>query len=144
MVGVRRSFAWGVVGSAALSLVCASASAQTVRQGTAQRIQSIEGVDTFRAYCAVCHGEQARGNGPAATALKKVPADLTGIAKRNNGKFSQTDVEAVIAGTQVLASHGSREMPIWGPVFQALAADPAFAKLRVANLIEYLRSIQTQ
>jgi mono/diheme cytochrome c family protein len=145
MAGTRHSFAWGVVGSAVLSLVCASAGAQTtIRQGTATRIQSIEGVDTFRAYCAVCHGEQAKGNGPAASALKKAPADLTGIAKRHNGKFSQSDVEAIILGNQVLASHGSREMPIWGPVFQALEADTSFAKLRVANLVEYLRTIQAQ
>jgi mono/diheme cytochrome c family protein len=142
MVAVVRSFSWGVAGSVALSLVCASAGAQTVRQGTAPRIQSIEGVDTFRAYCVVCHGEQAKGNGPAASALKKAPADLTTIAKRHGGKFSASDVEGVINGTQVMASHGSREMPIWGPVFQATSADPTFAKLRVSNLIDYLKSIQ--
>ena len=46
-------------------------------------------------------------------------------------------------GAQVMASHGSRDMPIWGPVFQALSTDDSFAKLRVSNLVEYLKSIQT-
>ncbi len=127
-----------------LSLTGARVDAQTIKQGTAPRIQSVEGVDTYKAYCAVCHGPQAKGNGPAATALKKVPADLTTIAKRNGGTFSASDVEAVIMGQQVMASHGSRDMPIWGPVFRSLASDPSFMKLRVQNLVDYLKSIQTQ
>jgi mono/diheme cytochrome c family protein len=118
--------------------------AQTVKQATAPRIQSVEGVDSYKAYCAVCHGPNAKGDGPAATALKKVPADLTTIAKRHGGKFSTTDVQAVIVGEQGVPSHGSRDMPIWGPVFKALASDDNFAKLRMANLVNYLESIQTK
>src|SRR5579864_166350 len=122
---------WVVCG--VLTLVAAVAGAQTVKQGTAPRIQSVQGVDSFKAYCQVCHGEQAKGDGPAATALKKVPADLTTIAKRHGGKFSATDVEATINGQGVMASHGTRDMPIWGPVFKAIAADDSVAKLRMAN-----------
>jgi mono/diheme cytochrome c family protein len=136
-----------VIGAAAFtiaSLLATATEAQTIKNGPAPRIQSVEGVDTYNAYCSVCHGPQARGNGPAATALKKAPADLTAIAKRNGGTFSASDVEGVINGTQVMASHGSMEMPIWGPVFQALATDNSFAKLRVTNLVGYLKSIQTQ
>jgi len=144
MAGARRSLIGGAIGFAVLSFVCSGADAQTVRQGTAPRIQSLEGVDSFKAYCAVCHGEQAKGNGPAAAALKKVPADLTGIAKRSGGKFSAADVESVILGTQAMASHGSRDMPIWGPVFRSLASDDSVMKLRVKNLVDYIKSIQTQ
>jgi mono/diheme cytochrome c family protein len=141
MKGTRLSFVCGIAGSALLSLMCTSVGAQTVKQGTAPRIQSVEGVDTFKAYCAVCHGAKAKGDGPAATALKKVPADLTGIARRHGGKFSTTDVEEMIVAKQI--EHGTREMPIWGPVFDALATDPSFAKLRMANLVAYLKTIQT-
>ena len=116
----------------------------TVKNATAPRIQSVQGGDTFKAYCVSCHGIQAKGDGPAAMALKKVPADLTTIAKRNGGKFSPSDVEGVIMGTNVMASHGSRDMPIWGPVFQSLAPDASVVKLRVANLVDYIKSIQTQ
>jgi mono/diheme cytochrome c family protein len=141
MVGLSQSFVWGVIGSSLLSLVCASAGAQTIQQGTAPRIQSIEGVDTYKALCAVCHGAQAKGNGPAAPALKKAPADLTGISRRHAGKFSDADVEEMIVAKQV--AHGTREMPIWGPVFDAMASDRTFSKLRMANLVAYLKSIQT-
>jgi mono/diheme cytochrome c family protein len=116
----------------------------TIKTATAPRVQSVEGVDTFKAYCTSCHGAQAKGDGPAAMALKKVPADLTTIAKRNGGKFSPADVEDVIMGTSVMAAHGSRDMPIWGPVFQTLAPDNSVVKLRVANLVGYIKSIQTQ
>ena len=143
MRNARRWIVCGAAGFMLLSLTGARVDAQTVMQGTAPRIQSVEGVDTYKTYCAVCHGPQAKGNGPAATALKKVPADLTTIAKRNGGKFSAADVEAVIMGQEVMASHGSRDMPIWGPVFNALASDPGFVKLRVSNLVDYLKSIQT-
>jgi mono/diheme cytochrome c family protein len=142
MAGARHSLVWGVLGSLVLALVSARVDAQTVKQGTARPLQSVEGADTFKAYCAVCHGEQAKGNGPAATALKKVPADLTTIAKRNSGKFSASDVEGVIMGTQVLTAHGSRDMPIWGPIFRSIATDDSFMKLRVSNLVGYLKSIQ--
>ena len=135
----------GATGFLMVALGGAPANAQTtIKNETAPRVQSVQGVDTFKAYCVSCHGVQAKGDGPAAMALKKVPADLTTIAKRNGGKFSASDVENIVMGTSVLASHGSRDMPIWGPVFQSLAPDASFAKLRVANLVEYIKSIQTQ
>ncbi|HZR25661.1 MAG TPA: c-type cytochrome [Vicinamibacterales bacterium] len=121
-------------------MASATVSAQKIERKPAQPIASVQGVDTFNAYCAVCHGKDAKGNGPAAKALAKVPADLTTIAKRH-GSFSQNDVETQILGQ--LVSHGTREMPIWGPVFSALnGADQSVAKLRLANLVGYLKSIQ--
>jgi mono/diheme cytochrome c family protein len=139
----RRLLSWAVVAGVALS-VPAAAGAQKIERKPAQPIASVEGVDTFRAYCAVCHGADAKGNGPAAKALSKAPADLTTIAKRH-GAFSQSDVESTILGSSEMISHGTREMPIWGPVFRAVSGnDPSFAKLRLANVVSYLKSIQTQ
>ena len=144
MTSARPWLVFGAGGLLMLALTATTANAQTIKHETAPRVQSVEGVDTFNAYCVSCHGARAKGDGPAAMALKKVPADLTTIAKRNGGKFSASDVESVILGTNVMASHGSRDMPIWGPVFQAYAPDQTFVKLRVANLVGYIKSIQTQ
>jgi mono/diheme cytochrome c family protein len=130
------------LGALVLLMTPARAGAQQIKQGPAPRIQSVEGVDSFKAYCSVCHGVDAKGNGPAAQALKKAPADLTAIAKRNGGTFSATDVEATITGAGVMISHGSRDMPIWGPVFRSLSPDDSFMKLRLSNLVTYLKSIQ--
>lgn len=143
MTTVRHGIVCMAAGFMMLSLTGGRADAQTVKRGVAPRISSVQGVDTYKAYCATCHGPLAKGDGPAATALKKAPADLTTIAKRHGGKFSATDVEAVIVGEQGLPSHGSRDMPIWGPVFQSLSPDNSVMKMRMSNLVTYLKSIQT-
>jgi len=142
MAGLR-SFGVAVAGSALL-LAASSAGAQTIKQGTAPRVQSVAGVDSYKAYCGVCHGTQGKGDGPAAAALKKAPADLTTIAKRHDGKFSPIDVERVITGVDTMNSHGTRDMPIWGPVFRSLAPNNETMKLRIANLVDYVKSIQVQ
>ena len=43
------------------------------------------GKEMFQAYCASCHGADAKGDGPAAAALKSKPANLTELAKNNGG-----------------------------------------------------------
>ena len=136
----------GAIGMLAFVFATAPAHAQTkIERTTAKPIASVQGVDTFKAYCASCHGPEAKGNGPAAKALTKAPADLTTIAKRHNGNVSTTDVEAVIRGTNEMISHGSRDMPIWGPVFDSINGnDKAVVQLRVTNLVSYLKSIQVK
>jgi mono/diheme cytochrome c family protein len=114
----------------------------TIRHEPAQRINSIQGKDTFAAYCAVCHGQNAKGNGPAAAALKMPPADLTTIAKRHNGRFSAVDVQAKIVGEQPVTAHGTSEMPIWGTIFRSLSGDRDVEMMRMKNLVAYLESIQ--
>lgn len=97
----------------------------------------------FRAYCASCHGADAKGNGPAAAALKTKVPDLTILSKNNGGEFPSAHVRKMIMGDDVVATHGSREMPIWGPVFHQIEWDVDRGYLRLENLVKYLESIQT-
>lgn len=106
-------------------------------------IRSVKGPDLFRAYCASCHGTDAKGNGPAAAALKPKVPDLTLLAKHNSGKFPEDRVRKTIMGDDALAAHGSREMPIWGPVFHQIEEDVDWGHVRLANLAQYLKSIQS-
>ena|SRR5579872_4976944 len=99
------------------------------------------GQEMFRAYCASCHGPDAKGAGPAASSLKKEPPDLTQLAK-HYGKFPVAMIESVIRGDQFVLSHGSREMPVWGEAFRATNTDANLVKLKVHNLALYLESIQ--
>ena len=39
--------------------------------------RGVSGQAVFAANCATCHGEDGRGNGPAATGLEPPPSDLT-------------------------------------------------------------------
>jgi mono/diheme cytochrome c family protein len=108
---------------------------------TPEYVSPTDGPAMFRAYCAVCHAEDGRGGGPAADALKKRPADLTQLTRRNEGKFPTLRVANMIQGSGVEAAHGSRDMPIWGNVFRSLN-DPGLVKMRVDNLTGYLESLQ--
>jgi len=103
-------------------------------------INSVAGAATFNAYCTVCHGPSGKGDGPAAKALAKPPADLTQLAKRNSGTFPAMAVKSMIEGENSPMAHVTRDMPMWGPVFKT--ADGTAAPLRVKNLVDYLERIQ--
>jgi mono/diheme cytochrome c family protein len=150
---MRRTF-WklGMALAATLCLsvvVVASPQTQTekptVKRVPAQPITSVDGKDNFEAYCAVCHGRAGKGDGPAAPAMKTPVADLTMLAKKHGGKFDAVAVKEMIKGAdREMPSHGSKDMPIWGPVFRSLSSDNNISELRVSNLVDYIKSIQAQ
>jgi mono/diheme cytochrome c family protein len=106
-------------------------------------IESLDGRILYESYCATCHGTDGTGGGPAATALKVPLPDLTLISKRNGGKFPTTRVQKIISGEEAVTSaHGSRQMPIWGPIFGQIAWDQDLGTLRIYNLTKYLESLQ--
>jgi mono/diheme cytochrome c family protein len=107
-----------------------------------QTISAVDGPTMFQEYCASCHGKQARGDGPAAAALKTVPADLTRISARNGGTFPVVKVRRYIEGLDEIAAHGNRDMPIWGQVLRGPASDRAAVQIRVENLTKYIESLQ--
>ncbi|HWQ53508.1 MAG TPA: cytochrome c [Bryobacteraceae bacterium] len=126
----------------AFLLVAAVACAGFAQQ--AGRPSPSSGPAMYRAYCASCHGVSGKGDGPAATALKRQPADLTALAGRHGGRFPSVRVFQSIEGDASIAAHGSREMPVWGAVFRQIGgSDEAAVKLRVRNLVRYIESIQT-
>ncbi len=116
------------------------------QSGSAQQPQfvilSTSGRDLFEFYCASCHGRDAKGNGPVAAALKMPPSDLTAIAQRSGGTFSKARVEAFVTGESRVPAHGSTEMPVWGPIFRGLDTRDAMNKVRIANIVGYIESIQ--
>jgi mono/diheme cytochrome c family protein len=105
-------------------------------------IYSVKGPDLFRAHCAACHGEDGRGRGPLASVLKTKVPDLTVLAKNDGGDFPTALVRKIIVGEDVLISHGSREMPIWGPISHQIESDQDWGNVRLENLVKYLQSIQ--
>ena len=101
------------------------------------------GKEMFQSYCAVCHGKDAKGDGPAASALKVPPPNLTELAKKNGGKFPSAHVASVIRGQADPASHGSKDMPVWGPLFSSISkGQEGQVQQRVANLVNYIETLQ--
>ena len=108
-------------------------------------IHSIQGPALYKAYCAACHGNDGKGGGPMAQSLKVRPTDLTHISSRNGGKFPLAKIEHVISGEQeVPAGHGTREMPLWGPIFSQIAWDQDLGRVRIDNLARYIREMQVK
>lgn len=118
------------------------AHSQTSQDQFTPLIHSIRGPDLFRAYCSSCHGLDGKGAGPAAPALKAKVPDLTILAVSNHGEFPTNRVREMITGDLVVTSHGSREMPVWGPIFHQVEEDVDRGYVRVQNLVDYMQSIQ--
>jgi mono/diheme cytochrome c family protein len=106
---------------------------------------SNSGKEMFKSYCAVCHGTDGKGGGPAASAMKTSPTDLTVLAKNNGGKYPAAHVAAVIKGQATTPSHGSQDMPIWGPLFSSISqGHEAQVQQRITNLVTYIDGLQAK
>lgn len=131
--------------AAAILLCCGQIWAQghSKRVPETPLIDSIQGKDLFKAYCASCHGADAKGKGPMAVSLKIPPADLTRISVRNHGVFPLPRMQKIVAGEELPPSgHGSSQMPVWGPIFSQVTRDVDLGRVRIDNLTRYLRDIQ--
>ncbi len=138
------------------ALACAVAfliliSAISASQNTSIRIvpapytSAASGEEMYVAYCASCHGRDGRGHGPAASALKTIPPDLTALAQHNQGIYPADHVYSVLVGRTRLSAHGSADMPIWGPIFRRMGqGHPSEEQLRVTNINKYLESLQVK
>jgi mono/diheme cytochrome c family protein len=131
-----------VVAVVALAVSVGVARAQTIEKVPIKPTNASDAREMFDSYCAVCHGKDAKGNGPAAKALTKAPADLTRISARNNGTFPEVKVRRFIEGLDEVAAHGTRDMPIWGELFRSLRQNPDVTQIRIAALTNYLKSLQ--
>ena len=108
-------------------------------------IDSIQGSQLFNAYCAVCHGKEGKGDGSMAKALKAKPSDLSRLHWRSGGQFPAHRLAEIISGEEQKAKgHGSREMPVWGPIFSQVSRDQDLGRVRVDNLVKHIQSLQTK
>jgi len=120
---------------------------QSSRQGEPPRlvIESMTGEDSFRFYCASCHGVSGRGDGPVGTSLKTRPPDLTLLTRRNGGTFPRGNVISFVTGvSDKLPTHGPSDMPVWGPIFRALDPSDARVKIRIDNIVTFIESLQAR
>ena len=111
----------------------------------------VSGEHDFNMYCASCHGENGKGNGPKAFSLTIKPPDLTTLTRRH-GQFPRDRLARMIDGRDPIPGHGEREMPVWGVWFKVESAqelggaegDEASVQRRVDNLIGYIESLQVK
>jgi len=105
------------------------------------------GQEMFNSYCAVCHGNNAKGNGPALAALKVPPPDLTLLSQHHGGTYPAIYVERVLRfGAENFPAHGTKHMPIWGPLLGLTSGGtnaPQTAQ-RIYDLNQYIESLQAK
>jgi mono/diheme cytochrome c family protein len=118
---------------------------KVIKHVPVQSTSPVSGKEMYTAYCAVCHGTDGKGGGPAASALKAAPTDLTLLSKNNGGKYPALKVSASIHGESALPAHGSKEMPVWGSLFWNMSGGhEGEVQQRVANLTKYIESLQAK
>ena len=111
------------------------------------------GEQTYKQYCAACHGADAKGHGPVASVLTTPPPDLTTLTKSHSGKFPYDYVSSVlefgtassrnVVSNYAYPAHSSSDMPTWGPIFQYYDKQSArVVQQRIKNLCDYLASLQ--
>jgi mono/diheme cytochrome c family protein len=143
---------------AALPVCCIGAGAQTTTPASGNQAAKPEikhvpasytspssGKEMYDSYCASCHGVDGTGSGPAAPALKIPPTNLTTLAIKNGGTFPAAHVATEIQGSAMTPAHGSKDMPVWGPILMTIGGHSAAqVQLRIRNLTNYLESIQVK
>ena len=104
--------------------------------------QAMRGQEHYVKYCAACHGED--GKGLDIDSLHRMPADLTRITENwRTGKFPVVEVARMIDGRDMVKSHGTRQMPVWGEVFSTQEhLDETEIKGKLGEIIAYLMTIQ--
>ncbi len=118
---------------------------KTIKHVPIKNTSPVSGKEMYATYCAVCHGTDGKGGGPAASALKVPPTDLTLLSKNNGGKYPAMKVTASIHGESALPAHGSKEMPVWGSLFFNMSGGhESEVQQRVVNLNKYIETLQAK
>ena len=118
---------------------------KTIKHVPIKSTSPVSGKDMYTAYCAVCHGTDGKGVGPAASALKVPPTDLTLLSKNNGGKYPSLKVSSSIRGESATPAHGSKDMPVWGTLFWSMSSGhEGEVQQRVTNLTLYIESLQAK
>jgi mono/diheme cytochrome c family protein len=133
----------GVVTASAMN--SSALASRSAAQISPPRQDYYSGAYLYRVFCASCHGENGKGDGPVADTLRRPPADLTRVSARAGGVFPRNEVIAIIDGRKPAPGHGSTEMPVWGDVLRATqGSDDAIIAKRIAALVMHIQSIQTK
>lgn len=105
------------------------------------------GRETYRAYCAQCHGPGGAGDGRAAAHLAEPPADLTALSLSNGGVFPTGHVMAKVYGYP--GKQDFHTMPEFGPlldgpkqIWVSKEGEEIMTPVALLELAGYLETLQ--
>ena len=112
-----------------------------IRKVPVSQVSPDSGKQMFAHYCSACHGPGGKGDGPAAPSFKKAPRDLTRLAHDNGGKYPAAHVAATLS-LQECCVHGSKVMPVWGPLLSSVSGSQGELQMRISSLVTYIKTLQ--
>jgi mono/diheme cytochrome c family protein len=134
--------------------ICVVVAAAGVFAGSAVAAERLDiGRREYEANCVACHGVKGKGDGPFNEFLRVKTPDLTTLSRNNGGLFPVNRVLEIIDGRTLVKGHGTREMPIWGDVYNAQAVPQfddypynaaLFVWARTLALVDYLNRLQVK
>jgi len=143
LIGRRHCFGLALIVTAALS----AAQVET-RNVSIRYISPSAGEKMYGSYCAACHGDKGKGDGPAAAAMTTPLGDLTTLSKSSGGRFPRTHVFFSILNGKPRHTGEGYEMPSWKDPFYSLCAGQrgcdAEVQMRIVRLTDYLESLQVK
>ncbi len=124
----------------AFGLVTGTANAQTmsIQDKANQKIKL--GKAEFENTCAVCHGVDAKGNGPFTLFMTKRVPDLTVLAKTNGGEFPFLRIYEIMNGPGQIPGHDIREMPVWSDYYKENAAKDLGPFYNYSDVVTYVNN----
>lgn len=113
------------------------------------------GKNEYHSSCAICHGRLGEGDGPYVSLGYGIAANLTTLAKRNDGVFPFQMVYEFIDGRRMVRAHGAKDMPTWGSRYMPSSGEghvagseyqnpEAVVRIRVLALTEYVYRLQVK
>ena len=146
MIRVRTIVAASLVAAGMLGVSLLASDAPAADQDKSPPKSAAMGGYFYKTYCATCHGASGRGDGPLARSMRRRPANLTEIMKRNKGVYPNEVVYKIIDGRQPVAGHGGPDMPVWGDAFlrSAESSTEETVRHRIQALVDYLETIQAK
>jgi mono/diheme cytochrome c family protein len=125
-----------------------SMSAIAVLASIAQaRAADLDAAALYRSNCAACHGVTGFGGGPVASSFSVLMPQLATLAQRNRGVFPQDYVLRIIDGREPMMAHGTRNMPVWGSIFDARHqgdGETTSTAFLIEAIVEYVKGLQIE
>lgn len=132
MTAINGIIAFALVAAAGLSVQ------EPSRPGSA----ATSGAALYGAFCASCHGETGRGDGPVADLAPVRPSDITVLSRSNGGVYPRREVMEVLEGTRAQRTHAGG-MPNWREVIARNENnDERRIKARLDALVEHVETLQ--
>ena len=134
------------IGSLMLAAVLVVMPARALPQAKPSPRSGMAGSQTYKLYCAVCHGKKGKGDGPLAAGLRSKPPDLTLMARDNGGEYPAEEIARTVDGRKPLEGHGGPDMPVWGDVFKksGSGSDDEEVKRKIQSVVAFLERLQAK